>query len=97
MPTARAGYRDNAPVYPETFTEMGYCIAGIVAGPADPCTGWCRNVPGLTGVRMVSDALPPLGPSVLQDGWSGCQFQGISSSMRFCGQPLTRRVSRSAK
>jgi len=24
-----------------------------------------------------------LGLSALQDGWSGCQFHGISSSMRF--------------
>jgi hypothetical protein len=24
-----------------------------------------------------------LGVSTLQDGWSGCQFHGISSSMRF--------------
>ena len=38
-----------------------------------------------------------LGVSALQDGWSGCQFHGISLSMRFCGQPLTRCVSKSAK
>jgi hypothetical protein len=31
---------------------------------------------------IVSDALPPLGGQC-QDGWSGCQFHGINSSMRF--------------
>jgi hypothetical protein len=37
------------------------------------------------------------GLSALQDGCSSAQFHGISSSIRFWGQPLTRRVSRSAK
>jgi hypothetical protein len=42
-----------SPVYPETSIEMGYCTAGIAAGLADPRTGWHRNAPGLTGVRMI--------------------------------------------
>src|SRR5271167_1229268 len=32
-----------------------------------------------------------------QGGRSGSQHHGISSSMRFCGQPFTKRVSRSVK
>src|ERR1700733_7072444 len=41
-------------------------------------------------------------PTTLQNltdsGWPfGRQCHGINSSMRFCGQPFTRRVSRSVK
>src|SRR3712207_1915443 len=32
-----------------------------------------------------------------QSPFAGAQCQGMSSSMRLCGQPLTRRVSRSAR
>jgi hypothetical protein len=35
---------------------------------------------------------------VTQGGcWGGAQNHGISSSMRFCGQPFTRRVRSSVK
>jgi transposase-like protein len=34
---------------------------------------------------------------VTQGGWGGAQNHGINSSMRFCGQPFTRRVRRWVK
>ncbi len=33
----------------------------------------------------------------IQDGFSGTQCHGISSSMAACGQPLTKHVSKSIK
>jgi hypothetical protein len=45
-----------------------------VAGPAEP------PAPALLQRKRCSTTL---GLSALQDGWSGCQFHGISSSMRF--------------
>jgi len=38
-----------------------------------------------------------LGCDDFQGGCLGAQCHGISSSMRFCGQPFTNRVSRSVK
>jgi len=38
-----------------------------------------------------------LGCDDFQGGCLGAQCHGISSSMRFCGQPFTKRVSRSVK
>ena len=45
----------------------------------------------------VSGAPPPFRIRRAQGGRSGAQCHGINSSMRFCGQPFTRRVSRSVK
>ena len=46
----------------------------------------------------VSDAPRPFGASRDQGGCAGgAQNHGINSSMRFCGQPFTRRVRRSVK
>jgi hypothetical protein len=45
----------------------------------------------------VSGALPPLRLPANQGDCSGTQCHGISSSMDDCGQPLTRRVSKSSK
>jgi len=45
----------------------------------------------------VSGAPLPLALSAFQGVGCGTQCHGINSSMRFCGQPFTRRVSKSVK
>ena len=46
----------------------------------------------------VSDVPRPFDARRDQGGcWGGAQNHGINSSMRFCGQPFTRRVRRSVK
>jgi hypothetical protein len=53
----------------------------------------------MAGVRcIVSEAYGPLRPSLdAGPSSSAAQRQGMSSSMRLLGQPLTRRVSTSVK
>ena len=46
---------------------------------------------------IVSGALRPLGHLTIQADCCVAQCQGINSSMRFCGQPFTSRVSKSVK
>jgi hypothetical protein len=62
----------------------------LLLAPFGACLGnvLTRLLGGVEGLFLklrssVSDVLPPLGLSALQGGFSGAQFHGISSSMRF--------------
>ena len=68
----------------------GEARAGAVAGDAQLEGGmWMQNRKRCPATHQRI--------TLSQGGRSGTQHQGISSSMRFCGQPFTRRVRRSVK
>ena len=57
-----------------------------------------RRLIGWSAMRSVSEATRPIEPAADGQGLlSVAQRQGMSSSMRSLGQPLTRRVSTSVK
>ena len=68
-----------------------------------PCGGLTARLPRRTCLPRsarcgVSDVPRPFDARRDQGGcWGGAQNHGINSSMRFCGQPFTRRVRRSVK
>ena len=69
--------------------EVRHLIAGIEI--------YCIVCLEEDGRLIVSDVPRPFDAQRNQGGRSGTQCHGINSSMRFCGQPFTRRVSRSVK
>ena len=86
---------------------LGQCRdhKGCEPGPKDACAaastlGWRGRVDiRANRSRCSVSGAPPLWPRRVdgQLAFAVAHIQGISSSMRACGQPWTKRVSRSAK
>ena len=84
------------PTSPEGYAGDGRSQETL--GISMRCSSASRACCTICGERwIVSGAPPPFRIRRAQGGRSGAPCHGINSSTRFCGQPFTRRVSRSVK